>query len=143
MRYNINPVSLECKKDGDGTFAESKTPAALIPHSPVSPSMVSYVATEKIDLAMPYYRQEFLMQQLRFTPSGETMANWIIYVAENYFYPVYDRLHEELLKRDLVHAAETTCQVLHGKVLSYEVTSFVYFCSQTYYTPECLIRHFF
>ena len=24
----------ECKKDGDGTFAESKTPTALIPHSP-------------------------------------------------------------------------------------------------------------
>lgn len=55
------------------------------------------------------------MQQLRFTPLGETMANWIIYVAVNYFYPVYDRSHEELLKRDLVHAAETTCQVLHEK----------------------------
>ena len=54
----------ECKKDGDGTFAESKTPTALIPHSPASPSIVSYVAMEKIGLAMPYYRQEFLMNQL-------------------------------------------------------------------------------
>jgi transposase len=54
----------ECKKDGDGTSAESKTPTALIPHSPASPSIVSYVAMEKIGLAMPYYRQEFLMNQL-------------------------------------------------------------------------------
>ena len=55
------------------------------------------------------------MQQLGFTLPRETMANWIIYVAEHYFYPIYDRLHEELLKRDLVHADETTCQVLREK----------------------------
>ena len=116
----------ECKKDGDGTFAESKTPTALIPHSPASPSIVSYVAMEKIGLAMPYYRQEFLMQQLGFTLPRETMANWIIYVAENYFYPIYDRLHEELLKRDLVHADETTCQVLREKGRTAEQTSYMW-----------------
>lgn len=43
----------------------------------VSPSIVSYVTMEKIGLAMPYYRQEFLMQQLGFTLPRETMANWI------------------------------------------------------------------
>ena len=116
----------ECKKDGDGTFAESKTPTALIPHSPASPSIVSYVAMEKIGLAMPYYRQEFLMQQLGFTLPRETMANWIIYVAENYFYPIYDRLHEELLKRGLVHADETTCQVLREKGRAAEQISYMW-----------------
>lgn len=116
----------ECKKDGDGAFAESKTPTALIPHSPASPSIVSYVAMEKIGLAMPYYRQEFLMQQLGFTLPRETMANWIIYVAENYFYPIYERLHEELLKRDLVHADETTCQVLREKGRTAEQTSYMW-----------------
>ena len=113
-------------KDGDGTFAESKTPTALIPHSPASPSIVSYVAMEKIGLAMPYYRQEFLMNQLGFTLPRETMANWIIYVAENYFYPIYERLHEELLKRDLVHADETTCQVLREKGRTAEQTSYMW-----------------
>ncbi|MGN0331839.1 MAG: IS66 family transposase [Lachnospiraceae bacterium] len=116
----------ECKKDGDGTFTESKTPAALIPHSPASPSMVSYVTMEKIGMAMPYYRQEFLMQQLGFTLPRETMANWIIYVAENYFYLIYDRMHEELLKRDLVHADETTCQVLREKGRTAEQTSYMW-----------------
>ena len=41
-----------------GKFAESKAPAALIPHSPASPSIVAYVAMGKVSLAMPYYRQE-------------------------------------------------------------------------------------
>lgn len=116
----------ECKKDGDETFAESKTPTALIPHSPASPSIVSYVTMEKIGLAMPYYRQEFLMNQLGFTLPRETMANWIIYVAENYFYPIYERLHEELLKRVLVHADETTCQVLREKGRTAEQTSYMW-----------------
>ena len=116
----------ECRKDGDGTFAESKTPTALIPHSPASASIVSYIAMEKIGLAMPYYRQEFLAKQLGFTLPRETMANWIIYVARNYFYPVYERLHEELLKRDLVHADETTCQVLREKGRSAEQISYMW-----------------
>lgn len=85
-----------------------------------------YVAMEKIGLAMPYYRQEFLMNQLGFTLPRETMANWIIYVAENYFYPIYERLHEELLKRDLVHADETTCQVLREKGRTAEQTSYMW-----------------
>ena len=53
------------------------------------------------------------MQQLGFTLPRETMANWIIYVAENYFYPIYDRLHEGPLKRDMVHADEL-CKALHN-----------------------------
>lgn len=116
----------ECRKDGDGTFAESRIPAALIPHSPASPSMAVYVAMEKIGMAVPYYRQEFLMNQLGFTLPRETMANWIIYTAENYFYLIYDRLHEELLKRDLVHADETTCQVLREKGRTAEQTSYMW-----------------
>ncbi len=116
----------ECRKDSDGTFVESKAPTALIPHSPASPSMAAYVAMEKIGLAMPYYRQEFLMKQLGFTLPRETMANWIIYVAGNYFYPIYGRLHEELLKRDLVHVDETTCQVLREKGRTAEQTSYMW-----------------
>lgn len=116
----------ECRKDGDGTFAESRIPTALIPHSPASPSMAVYVAMEKIGMAVPYYRQEFLMNQLGFTLPQETMANWIIYTAENYFYLIYDRLHEELLKRDLVHADETTCQVLREKGRTAEQTSYMW-----------------
>lgn len=40
------------------------------------------------------------------------MSNWIIYCALHYMKPIYQRLHEELLKRDILHGDETPCQVL-------------------------------
>ena len=43
----------------------------------------------------------------------ETAANWCIKCALEYFQPVYDLLHGELLKRGILHADETVCQVLH------------------------------
>ncbi len=43
----------------------------------------------------------------------ETVANWCIKCALEYFQPVYDLLHEELLKREILHADKTVCQVLH------------------------------
>ena len=45
--------------------------------------------------------------------SRQTMSNWILRATEDYLVPVYQRLHEELLKREVLHADETTLQVLH------------------------------
>jgi transposase len=98
----------------------------LIPHSPAAPSIVAYIILEKVGLALPYYRQEFLMKQLGFTLPRETMANWVIYVAEHYFYPIYERMHQNLLQRDILHADETTCQVLREKGRSAEQISYMW-----------------
>ena len=43
----------------------------------------------------------------------ETQARWFIKGALEYLDPIYSRLHEELLRRDLIHADEVPCQVLH------------------------------
>ena len=41
------------------------------------------------------------------------MSNWILKATEDYLMPVYEQLHAALLKRDVLHADETTLQVLH------------------------------
>lgn len=41
------------------------------------------------------------------------MSNWILRAAADYLTPVYDALHRELLRREVLHADETTLQVLH------------------------------
>ena len=41
------------------------------------------------------------------------MSNWILKATEDYLKPVYDQLHRELLIREVLHADETTLQVLH------------------------------
>ena len=41
------------------------------------------------------------------------MSNWILRAAADYLTPVYNALHRELLRREVLHADETTLQVLH------------------------------
>lgn len=116
----------ECKKDGDGTIVKAVPPKALLPHSPASASTVAYVMFEKTFMGMPYYRQESGMFQLGFTLPRETMANWYIACAEKYFLPLYERMHEYLLKRDVLHADETTCQVLREDGKEADSTSYMW-----------------
>ncbi len=119
-------VCPECKKDGDGTFVKAKTPTALIPHSPASASAVAFVAFYKVFLGLPYYRQETAFDQFGFKLPRETQANWIIYCALNYLKPIYNRLHGELLKRDIICADETTCQVLREEGRAATTTSYMW-----------------
>ena len=42
----------------------------------------------------------------------QTMSNWVLRVAENWLRPIYEQLHQQLLQRKVLHADETTLQVL-------------------------------
>ena len=116
----------ECRKDGDGTIVQAQTPAPLLAHSPASPSVVAYVMFEKSFVSVPYYRQEACMAQLGLELPRETMANWYIKCALEYFQPVYGLMHGLLLQRDTIHADETACQVLREKGKAAESTSYMW-----------------
>lgn len=116
----------ECRKDGDGTIIKADTPTPLLAHSPASPSIVAYVMFYKTFMNLPYYRQELSMFQMGVKLPRETMANWYIHCAEDYFYPLYQRMHQLLLKRDVIHADETTCQVLREEERSAQSTSYMW-----------------
>ena len=116
----------ECKKDGDGTIVEAQAPKALMPHSAASASSVAYIMFQKVYMYLPYYRQESVMEQLGLKLSRETMSNWCIYCALNYMQPLYDMLHELMLKRDIIHADETVCQVLKEEGKTAESKSYMW-----------------
>ncbi|GLC79901.1 IS66 family transposase [Lacrimispora brassicae] len=130
----------ECRKDGDGTIAQAKTPAPLLPHSPASPSTVAYVMFHKSFVNTPYYRQEACMLQLGLQLPRETMANWYIRGALDYFRPIYERMHELLIQREIIHADETTCQVLHeeGKTPESKSYMWIYLSGSDGLTPIVL-----
>jgi hypothetical protein len=44
--------------------------------------------------------------------SRQTMSNWMIYCAETWLTPIYERLHRLLLQSDIINADETELQVL-------------------------------
>ncbi len=108
-------ICQECRKDGDGTIVQAQTPAPLLAHSPASPSVVACVMYDKSFVSVPYCRQEACMAQLGLELPRETMANWYIKCALEYFEPVYSLMHRLLLQRDVIHADETACQALREK----------------------------
>ncbi|MGN0681039.1 MAG: IS66 family transposase [Candidatus Fimisoma sp.] len=103
-----------CEKTGtEGTVVKAESPNGIFRNSIVSASLLSDIITKKYLSSLPLYRQEqgLKLQGLRL--SRQTMANWIVRAGMQYLKPLYDLLHEELVKREVIHADETTLEVLN------------------------------
>lgn len=107
-------------------FVKSHALEALIPHSYATASVVAWVMYQKYANSMPLYRQEQDWKQLGVFLNRATLANWIIHCATQYFKPLYDHLHRELLKREFLMADETRIQVLHEEERKAENDSFMW-----------------
>ena len=77
------------------------------------PEAIAHIMTQKFVMGSPLYRQEQEINRKGIKLSRQTMSNWILKSTEDYLAPVYEQLHKELLTRDVLHADETTLQVLH------------------------------
>jgi transposase len=106
----------DCEKNSDKDslpMVKSNVPAPVIPNSGIaSPSIISFIACNKYVLSLPLYRQEQELRRIGVHISRQTMANWMIYSAENYFTPMYNLLLDEILRSDILHADESTLQVI-------------------------------
>lgn len=101
-----------CREELDTTITSSKVPAALLRHSPASASMVACIMYQKSGLELPFYRQEQDWLQKGAPVPRETQANWYNTCTLKYLYPIYERLHQLLLEREVIHVDEVPCQVL-------------------------------
>lgn len=116
-----------CKDSLEPQFIKDEGEKALVPHSYVSSSLAAHVMYAKFVNAMPFYRQEKDFETLyNVKISRGTMANWAIYCSKNYFEPVYDFLHRQLLKRNFLCADETPIQVLKEEGRRPETKSYVW-----------------
>ena len=88
-------------------IVKSKVPAALVGKGPASASTAAWTMYQKYANGLPLYRQEKDWKQYGAQISRTTLANWIIYCSQNYFQPMYDYFHRELLKRSFAMADET------------------------------------
>jgi len=86
---------------------------SIIPGSFATPEAISHIMVQKFVMGSPIYRQEQEMKRMGISLSRQTMSNWILRASEEYLTPVYEYLHRELLSREVLHADETTLQVLH------------------------------
>lgn len=97
----------KCKETEEPQFIKDEGKPALIPGSYVSSGLAAHVMYFKCVMSMPLYRQEKDFEHLGVKISRTIMASWIIYCAENYFQPMYEYLHQKLLKRRYLMADET------------------------------------
>ncbi|MBQ7910442.1 MAG: IS66 family transposase [Clostridia bacterium] len=94
-------------------FKKATPPAPMIPHSFCSPELLAHILYEKYVMAVPLERQAKDFKAMGMNLSTATLANWVIYAAEHFFTPIYDRMKAELLACSVIHADETVVQVLN------------------------------
>lgn len=90
-------------------------PAAVIPKSFASASLLASILDKKFNLSLPLYRQEKALERVGITLSRQTMSNWIIKLYDLYLQRFVQYMHEQLLKCDYINADETTLEVLELK----------------------------
>jgi transposase len=100
-------------------------PTTAFPNSLASPSAVAHIMSQKFVEGLPLYRQEASFLRMGFVLSRQTMANWMI-AGATWLEKVYARLKFYLLKRDILHADETTLQVLKEEGRAAQTESYLW-----------------
>ena len=103
-----------CKEENIETpvVKAEKVPPVIL-GSYASPEAIAHIMTQKFVMGSPLYRQEQDWNRQGVQLSRQTMSNWILRAAEDWLKPVYEELHRRLVQREVLHADETTLQVLH------------------------------
>ena len=114
------------KNDITTTIKTASMPKPALPGSPASASAIAYVMSEKFVKGIPLYRQEQDWERMGIEISRQTMANWMIQSSDRWLRLLYGRMREHLLQRDILHADETTLQVLKEPGRAADSTSYMW-----------------
>ena len=108
----MNYVCPPCEQDAvEAPIVPAPMPTPAFPGSLASPTAVAFIMSQKFVEGLPLYRQEQSFARLGVILPRQTLANWMLAGAK-WLEPVYERLHEDLLRREILHADETTLQVI-------------------------------
>ena len=102
----------KCDNENDHTPMKQAAVPAVIPGSFASPEAIAHIMTQKFVMHSPLYRQAQELQRSRIRLIRQTMSNWILHASEDWLKPIYEELHKRLVKSAVLHADETTLQVL-------------------------------
>ena len=132
----------KCKEEGTETpIRKAERLPALTPGSYASAEAVAHIMVQKFVMYAPLYRQEQEWNRAGVQLSRQTMSNWVLRVAEDWLKPVYEELHRRLLQRQVLHADETTLQVLklEGRTARSKCYMWLYHISGGREVPHCAV----
>ena len=104
-----------CDQEGESNIVTAPMPSPVLPGSMVSPSLLAFIMEKKYSEGMPLYRQEKGFENLGIDISRQNMASWVIKGSSTWLNPLFKRMKIYLLKEDIIHADETTLNVLDEK----------------------------
>lgn len=102
-----------CERDSVSVpIRKAPVPPPVIKGSFASPEAIAHIMTQKFVMGAPLYRQEQDWNRHGIKLSRQTMSNWLIRATEDWLEPTYNELRRRLLAYEVLHADETTLQVL-------------------------------
>jgi transposase len=115
-----------CEKNGIAVpIKTAKAPRPVIEKGLASPSAVSYVMSMKFVEGVPLYRQEQHYARLGIVLSRGVLSNWMLKGSE-WLELITGLLARNLLKQNVLHADETTLQVLKEPGRAAETKSYMW-----------------
>ena len=103
-----------CEKETDeANITKVQPEPSVLRGSFASGEAIAHIMTQKFVMYSPLYRQEQEFKRAGLKLSRQTMSNWVLHASDDWLRPVYDELRKELRARQVLHADETTLQVLH------------------------------
>jgi len=103
----------DCEKDECGVpILKAPMDEPVIKGSFAAPETVAHIMCQKFVMGTPLYRQEQDWNRQGIRISRQTMSNWLLKATEDWLEPLYNGLREVLCASQVLHADETTLQVL-------------------------------
>lgn len=115
---------------GCNTSFQSKAPRSVIPGSSYgSASVIAEILTNKFQFAIPLYRQTQFFAKAGVPMNRSTLANLVIQMGQR-LKPLWDAYRRHLLMHAVIHADETTMQVLKEPNRAPQTKSYMWqYCS--------------
>ena len=77
-------------------------------------------------VTLTLYRQAQEFQRSHVQLTRQTMSNWLLHSSEDWLKPIYEELHKRLVRSAVLHADETTLQVLREPGKSAQSKSYMW-----------------
>jgi len=101
-----------CEDNGTrNQIKQAPMPSAIIPKGYATPSLLAQVITSKYQYGLPLYRQESMFKQYGIDMSRKTLSDWMLRCSDK-LQLLYDRLKVIQLEQPVIHADETTVNVV-------------------------------
>jgi transposase len=116
-----------CEERSDHVpIVKAELPNPIIKGGFASPEAVAHIASQKFVMGSPLYRQEQEWAQNGILLSRQTMSNWLVKACEDWLEPIYEEMRRRLCGHQVLHADETTLQVLREDGKSAQSKSYMW-----------------